>query len=150
MLYPIRRLKFVLVFAALVLPATASAQAALPADSLERARTAAKLFYAASVDSLIAMMTPETLGQVGGKAGLTEGISMVALRAGAEVSVVEERWNMRNGARQYWRTSKMSEFPDDFLLRIVLNAEGKIIGIGMGPAASAPPIESQGPVIPKP
>jgi hypothetical protein len=57
---------------------------------------------------------------------------------------------MRNGQRQYWRTSKMSLFPDDFLLRFNIDAQGMITGIGMGPAAAAPPIESQGPVLPKP
>lgn len=135
--------------AAMMVPA-ASAQTALPADSLERARTAARFFYAGEADSLIARMTPATLESIGGKAGLLEGLSMVGTRAGDEVSVVEERWNLRNGQRQYWRTSKMSAFPDDFLLRFNFDAEGRITGIGMGPAASAPPVESVGPVIPKP
>lgn len=134
---------------AIVVPA-ASAQTALPADSLERARTAARFFYAGEADSLIARMTPATLESIGGKAGLLEGLSMVGTRAGDEVSVVEERWNLRDGQRQYWRTSKMSTFPDDFLLRFNFDAEGRITGIGMGPAASAPPVESVGPVIPKP
>ncbi len=135
--------------AAIMVPA-ASAQTALPADSLERARTAARFFYAGEADSLVARLTPATLESIGGKAGLLEGLSMVGTRAGDEVSVVEERWNMRNGQRQYWRTSKMSIIPEDFLLRINLNAEGMISGIGMGPAANAPPVESVGPVIPKP
>jgi hypothetical protein len=95
-------------------------------------------------------MTPATLAAIGGDRGLTEGLANIGLRAGDEVSVVEERWNMRNGQRQYWRTSRMSIFPDDFLLRINLDAAGNITGIGMGPAANAPPIDSEGPVIPKP
>lgn len=144
-----RSLAAALVVAALAAPA-ASAQTALPADSLERARTAARFFYAGEADSLVARMTPASLESIGGKAGLLEGLSMVGTRAGDEVSVVEERWNMRNGQRQYWRTSKMSTFPDDFLLRFNFDAEGRITGIGMGPAANAPPVESVGPVIPKP
>lgn len=136
--------------AAISMPATVSAQQALPADSLERVRTAARFFYAGEADSLIARMTPATLEAVGGRVGLIEGISNVGIRAGEEVSVVEERWNLRNGQRQYWRTSRMSIFPEDFLLRLNLDAQGNITGIGMGPARSAPPIESEGPVIPKP
>ena len=139
-----------LAVAAVSMPAVLSGQTALPADSLERARAAARFFYAGEADSLIVRMTPATLAAVGGKAGLIEGISTVGLRAGEEVSVVEERWNMRNGQRQYWRTSKMSIFPADFLLRLNIDAAGNITGIGMGPADNAPPIESQGPVIPRP
>lgn len=145
-----RTLAVALTAAAIATPAAVSAQQALPADSLERARTAARFFYAGEADSLIVRMTPATLEAVGGRVGLIEGISNVGLRAGEEVSVVEERWNMRNGQRQYWRTSRMSIFPADFLLRFNMDAEGNITGIGMGPAQNAPPIESQGPVIPKP
>lgn len=145
-----RTLAVALAAAAISMPGAVSAQQALPADSLERARAAARFFYAGEADSLIVRMTPATLEAVGGRVGLIEGISNVSLRAGDEVSVVEERWNMRNGQRQYWRTSRMSIFPEDFLLRFNMDAQGNITGIGMGPARSAPPIESQGPVIPKP
>lgn len=143
-----RRLAVALAIATISLPASAAAQQPLPADSLERVRTAARFFYAGEADSLIARMTPSTLEAIGGKVGLLEGLANVGVRAGEELSVVEERWNLRNGLRQYWRTSRMSILPDDFLLRINLDAEGRIIGIGMGPARSAPPIESEGPVIP--
>jgi hypothetical protein len=136
--------------AAIVLPAVASAQAQLPADSLERARTVALFVLKGEADSLIARMTPAILEQFGGKEGLVAGLTTLGTRAGDETSVVEERWNMRNGQRQYWRTSKMSLFPGDFLIRINLDAAGNISGIGMGPAANAPPVESVGPVIPKP
>jgi hypothetical protein len=127
-----------------------AAQAPLHKDSLSIARRAAKFFYAGEVDSLVAMIAPASLSEFGGREGLLAGISQVGMRAGDETSVVEERWNMRNGQRQYWRTSKMSLFPDDFLLRFNMDAQGMITGIGMGPAAAAPPIESQGPVLPKP
>jgi hypothetical protein len=136
--------------AALALPAASSAQTALPADSLDRARAAAIFVLQGEADSLIARMSPATLAQFGGKEGLVAGLTTLGTRAGDETSVVEERWNMRNGQRQYWRTSKMSLFPADFLIRINLDAEGKISGIGMGPAANAPPVESVGPVLPKP
>ena len=126
-----------------------AAQQPLHKDSLEIARRAATFFYAGEVDSLITMMTPAVLNEIGGREGLLGGLSQVSLRAGDEASVVEERWNLRNGQRQYWRTSKMTQFPDDFLLRFNLDAQGLISGIGMGPAAAAPPIEAQGPVIPR-
>lgn len=131
-------------------PATAPAQTALPADSLERVRAAALFVLNGEADSLIARMTPAVLEQFGGKEGLVAGLTTLGTRAGDETTVVEERWNMRNGQRQYWRTSKMTLFPGDFLIRVNLDAAGNISGIGMGPAANAPPVESVGPVLPKP
>lgn len=131
-------------------PAARPAPAALHADSLAIVRRIAALFYTGEVDSLIARMAPGALEGFGGRAGLTDGIAQVGARAGDEVSVVEERWNLRNGARQYWRTSKMSLFPGDFLLRINIDGDGRIIGLGMGPAQNAPPVESVGSVLPKP
>ncbi len=144
----LRRALFVLAFTSVAAPL--AAQQPLHRDSLQIARRAAQFFYSGAVDSLVAMLSPQTLSDIGGREGLVGGISQVSLRAGEEVSVVEERWNLRNGQRQYWRTSKMSQFPGDFLLRFNLDAQGLITGIGMGPAAAAPPIEAQGAVIPRP
>lgn len=127
-----------------------AAQQPLHKDSLEIVRRASHFFYTGEADSLIAMMSPSTLAELGGREGLLAGISQVGTRAGDEVEVVEERWNLRNGQRQYWRTSKMTLFPEDFLLRFNIDDQGLITGIGLGPARSAPPIEAQGPVIPRP
>jgi hypothetical protein len=62
----------------------------------------------------------------------------IASRAGSEVSVIEEKFITRNGARQYWRTAKMDILPEAFLLRWVISPEGRIAGVGMGPASQAP------------
>jgi hypothetical protein len=145
-----RALAAAVAVAILTAPAAVAAQAALPADSLERVRTAVRFFYAGEADSLLVRMTPATLEAIGGRAGLLAGLETVGTRAGDEVSVVQERWNMRNGQRQYWRTSKVSIFEGDFLVRINLDAAGNITGLGMGPAANAPSVESVGPVLPKP
>ena len=139
-----------MVVALLLLPRAASAQQALPPDSLALARRFAELFYAGEVDSLVARLSPESLEALGGRDGLISSIAQVSTRAGDEVSVVEERWNLRNGLRQYWRTSKMTQFPQDFLLRVNLGADGKVIGLGLGPASGAPPVEAVGPPIPRP
>lgn len=144
-------LRSLLVPAALLCAASSlEAQQTLPRDSLEIVRRAARYFYAVQADSLMAMMTPALVADLGGREGISQGLTQVLMRAGSETQVVDERWNMRNGARQYWRTSRMSDFPEDFLFRVAIDPDGRIFGLGMGPAAAAPPIESQGPVIPKP
>lgn len=128
----------------------ASAQTRLPADSLERARHYAKWFFTGEADSLLAVMTPEFVESIGGRAGLMEGLSMIGTRAGDELEVAEERWNWRGNARQYWRSSRVSILDDQFLLRLVLTSDGKLGGVGMGPLRNAPPVDSVGPAVPRP
>lgn len=118
------------------------AQQKLPADSMELGRKFSVWFYTGQADSLHAYMTAE------GQADMTvddieRQMLQVATRAGNEVSMIEEKFITRNGARQYWRTSKMDVMPEPFLLRWVITPEGKIGGAGMGPASQAPPIDPQ-------
>jgi len=63
------------------------------------------------------------------------------LRAGTEEQLISERWVTRLGKRQYWRTAKFSGMTEPFLVRWVVVAPGKIGGLGLGPASSAPPID---------
>jgi len=115
-------------------------QKQLPADSMELGRKFSTWFYTGMADSLHAYMTAE------GQADMTvddiqRQMLTVATRAGNEVSVMEEKFITRNGARQYWRTSKMDVMTEPFLLRWVITPDGKIGGAGMGPASQAPPID---------
>jgi hypothetical protein len=124
------------VVSAQVLPA----QQRLPADSMELGRKFTQWLYTIQADSLLAYWLqddeqPMTAADIE-RAGL-----QIATRAGNEVSVIEEKFITRNGARQYWRTAKMDILEEPFLLRWVISPEGKIAGIGMGPASQAPPID---------
>ena len=127
-----------LVLSAHALPA----QQRLPADSMELGRKFTQWLYTSQADSLLAYWLqdderPMTSADIE-RAGL-----QIASRAGNEVSVIEEKFITRNGARQYWRTAKMDILQEPFLLRWVITAEGKIAGIGMGPASQAPPIDPE-------
>jgi hypothetical protein len=124
------------VVSAQVLPA----QQRLPADSMELGRKFTQWLYTIQADSLLAYWLqddeqPMTAADIE-RAGL-----QIATRAGNEVSVIEEKFITRNGARQYWRTAKMDVLEEPFLLRWVISPEGRIAGIGMGPASQAPPID---------
>jgi len=134
---------------ALLVP-TLGAQQPLPADSLELGRKYAFWFLTGAVDSLTAHMTPDVAQALGGRAGLLDGHTMVATRAGIEVRLLEERFAWRNGQRQYWRRMQMSVLEEPFLLRFVLRADGSIGGLGMGPASAAPPVDSGGAAIRQP
>ena len=116
------------------------AQQRLPADSMELGRKFSLWLYTGQADSLLAYTIqdperPTTAADI-------ERIGLqIASRAGNEVSVIEEKFITRNGARQYWRIAKMDVLEEPFLLRWVITPEGKINGIGMGPLSSAPPID---------
>lgn len=126
------------------------AQKSLPADSLELGRTYARWFMAGGTDSLLAVMRPDLIASLGGRAGVLDGQAMVATRAGAESGLIEERFVWRNGQRQYWRKMQMTVLEEPFLLRFVILEDGGIGGIGMGPASAAPPVDSGGAAIIKP
>ena len=129
------------VIGTLILSSTSlHAQKQLPADSMELARKFTTWFYTGQADSLLAYMVNERQPPVTVD-DIQQQMLAVATRAGNEVSVIEEKFITRNGARQYWRTSKMDILTEPFLLRWVITPEGKIGGAGTGLASQAPPID---------
>jgi hypothetical protein len=120
--------------------ASLPAQQSLPADSMDLGRKYTMWFYGGQADSLLAHMDSAfratmTADQV------QQAMLQVATRAGNEVTVMEEKFITRNGARQYWRTATMDILQEPFLLRWVITPAGEIAGLGMGLARQAPPID---------
>lgn len=122
-------------------PATRPALAQLPSDSLERARRFTTWLYTNQTDSLFAYMDSAGQQDMKGPKGWEETVAQLAMRAGTEEQLISERWVTRLGKRQYWRTAKFSGMTEPFLVRWVIVAPGKIGGLGLGPASSAPPID---------
>ena len=117
-----------------------SAQQQLPADSMELGRKYTMWFYTGMADSLLAHMDSANRADMTVER-IQQAMLNVATRAGNEVSVVEEKFITRNGARQYWRAAKMDILEEPFLLRWVITPKGQIAGVGMGPLSQAPPID---------
>ena len=107
---------------------------------MELGRKYSMWFYTGMADSLLAHMDSANRSTMT-VAEIEEVMSRVAARAGNEVSVVEEKFITRNGARQYWRASKMDILEEPFLLRWVITPKGEIGGVGIGPLSQAPPID---------
>ncbi len=63
------------------------------------------------------------------------------LRAGSETEVIEERFRMRKGRPQYWRTARFTDLDQPLLIRFVIDDAGLIAGVGFGPASQAPPTD---------
>jgi hypothetical protein len=137
----------------LALPASAMAQAAmsspasrpkpaqLPKDSMEIARKYTAWFYTNQADSIVAHLDSANRGKPEQKAQYESRAADLAVRAGTEKMLMDEKFITRNGARQYWRTAMFSNFAEPILLRWVIGANGDILGIGMSPLSQAPPID---------
>jgi len=111
-------------------PAPRTTLAQLPPDSLERARRYATWLFAARKDSLFANVDSSVKAQMGSADVFDAMAADVAIQAGAEDRVVEERWVNRLGKRQYW-----------LILRLVILPNGKLAGLGFTPLSQAPPID---------
>lgn len=129
--------------AALVaLAAPAAAQTPAPVDSLALARQYTQWFYRGEADSLVAHVSEQAkTGEFGRAEFWRRGTDMVAERAGLELEVVEESWKLRNGRWQYWRAARFSGMDEPLLVRWVLDADGRIDGLGLGPLSQAPPTD---------
>ena len=115
--------------------------AQLPADSMALGRKYAQWLYVAQVDSLMAHMDSASRAQPGLAAGILNGSAQLAANAGTEQKVLDETFITRNGNRQYWRKAQFSNAAEPFVVRIVINARGEMMGMGLNPASQTPPID---------
>lgn len=92
------------------------------------------------IDSVVARMAPGDNVEEA-RTHLTRLVQDIAMRAGSEVKVVEERMIKRNGRDQYWRTAEFERAPEAVLLRIVVTPQGQYAGVGIGLASNPPPID---------
>jgi hypothetical protein len=119
----------------------AQAKPAARPDSLTLARQFTAWFYAGEIDSLMAHHPAEDRSDSTVREGLQRNLDMLSVRAGTETAVLEEKFVMRNRRPQYWRTAKFTNMSESVLLRWVINPQGEIIGMGLGPLSQAPPID---------
>jgi hypothetical protein len=115
--------------------------AQLPPDSLVRARRYATWLLTARSDSLYASLDSTSRRQFGSVSVFDDIAADLAIRAGAEEHVVQERWVNRLGKRQYWRTSKYSAADEPMMVRFVILPTGELAGIGVNLQSQAPPTD---------
>jgi hypothetical protein len=148
-----RRVRLVLLVTTLIIPAVGRSQTApaaptarpkpaqLAADSLELAHKLTTWLYTSQVDSLVAHMDSASRADPHTSAMIEQWVAQLAMNAGSEQQLLEERWVTRNGLRQYWRKAKFSNLEEPFLVRWVIVAPRTIGGLGLGFANQAPPID---------
>ena len=125
-------------------PLTGQTPAPVPlslADStslMQQGRSYTRWMLQGKADSLVAVMTPEFLESMGGAAGVSDRLAMIAEHGGTETKVLAEKMTRRDGRPQFWHEGEFSAFVDEPLVfRIVFDEKGKVVGIGMGPKSQA-------------
>lgn len=111
----------------------------MPADSLAHARKLTEWFFTAQHDSVLPHFATD--GESMTTAELQNRLEQLTSRAGLESEVLEEKFVKRNGLTQYWRTGKYTVFEEPVLFRWAFDKQGRIAGMGVGPASQAPPID---------
>jgi len=122
-------------------PAARPKPAQLPRDSMEIGRKFVIWLYTVQADSIIAHMDSAGRAQPGAAKNIENASAQLALGAGSEEQVLEEKFITRNGNRQYWRKAKFSNSPEPIVMRIVINAKGEFMGMGMNPFSQTPPAD---------
>lgn len=116
--------------------------AADSARFLALGKTYTRWFLSGKADSLATAIEPKSLEGLGGIDGIVQAQANVAERAGAETKVVEEKLTRRNGRLQFWHAGEFTGIPGDaFVIRWVLDEQGRIVGAGLGPKANTPPVD---------
>lgn len=128
----------------LLAPGLAAAQTeATAVDSLALARRYTQWLYAGEADSLVAHSSETARESFATPERFSRYSEMLAQRAGLETDEVEETWKLRNGECQYWRIARFTDLDEYMLVRWVLDADGRITGLGLGPFSQAPPVEAE-------
>ena len=105
-------------------------------------KTYTRWFLTGKADSLATAMSAESLERLGGVDRIRQQQDMIAERAGTQTKVTEEKLTRRMGRLQYWHAGQFSELPgEDFIIRWLLDENGKIVGAGLGPRSSTPPVD---------
>jgi len=125
-----------------LLAGSAAGQQAATVDTMAVGRRATELFYAAKIDSLWLMLSPKAQESLSEDA-LWDRLDVFQQRAGSEIRLLDESIKMRNGRPQYWRTAEYDIATEPILLRWVITDDGRVAGMGMGPASMAPPTDDQ-------
>jgi hypothetical protein len=102
-------------------------------------------FFAGQADSLLAHMSPQSREASGGAAGILNQRDLVSARAGKEKLLLEEKMTWRKGMPQFWHEGMFDNLTEPVVVRWVMDNQGAIIGIGLGPRSQTPEVDAAPP-----
>jgi hypothetical protein len=145
--------KQTLIAAALLIagPGVSAAQTADPlitelsAEKTEHYKTlgqrAAGFFFDGQVDSVLSMLSPTIVFEMGGAAGLEEQMGQTQDQLGLPVEVLVERVGLRDGKVEFWWEANFSNVVDTpFVLRLQFDKYDLVAFGDLTPKSAAPPL----------
>lgn len=113
----------------------------LPADSMELGAKYIDWILDYRADSLWARFSDEMKENFGSVGDFLDRMGDLQMQIGTQNRVVSQRYWMRNGKPQFWHTAEFSEVNEPVVLRLVIEPDGTISGIGFNPESQNPPVD---------
>jgi hypothetical protein len=121
-------------------PAPAPLTPAEEARFIGLGRTYTRWFLHSDADSLAGAMDMGTFLKAGGTTQLVANSQLVSEQAGTERQVLVEKMTRRKGVLQFWHEAEFTklEAGDPLVIRWLMDAQGKIVGLGLGLKSETP------------
>jgi len=121
-------------------PSPAPLSPAEEARFISLGRTYTRWFLHSDADSLAGAMDMGTFLKAGGTTQLVANSQLVSEQAGTERKVLVEKMTRRKGVLQFWHEAEFTklEAGDPLVIRWLMDAQGKIVGLGLGLRSGTP------------
>jgi len=113
----------------------------LPADSMELGAKYINYIMDYDAGDLFEAFSDEMKGQFESVGTTLDRMAGLFEQIGSQESVISQRYWMRNGKPQFWHTAKFSGMDEPIVIRIVIEPDGIISGIGFNPESQNPPVD---------
>ena len=113
----------------------------LPADSMALGARYIDWILDYRADSLWAHFSEDMKENFGSVGDFLDRMGELHGQIGIQERVVSQRYWMRNGKPQFWHTAEFSQVEEPVVLRLVIEPDGVISGIGFNPESQNPPVD---------
>jgi hypothetical protein len=114
----------------------------LPADSMELGAKYINYIMDYDAGDLFEAFSDEMKEQFESVGTTLDRMAGLFEQIGSQESVISQRYWMRNGKPQFWHTAKFSSMDEPIVIRIVIEPNGIISGIGFNPESQNPPVDN--------
>lgn len=113
----------------------------LPADSMEVGAKYVEWMLDYRADSLWSWLSDEMREDGGSVGEFKERMAGLFGQIGDQRRVLSQRYWMRSGKPQFWHTAEFSEVDEPVVIRLVIEPDGTISGIGFNPQSRNPAVD---------
>ena len=92
-------------------------------------------------DSLWARFDDGMRENSGSAGDLKDRLGGLFQQIGDQRRMISQRYWMRNGKPQFWHTAEFSGVPEPVVIRLVIEPDGTISGMGINPQSQNPPVD---------